>query len=131
PRGARTIYPTACLPFTMCYEYTPDDYGMPAELFEKVSITCADATNMSLGTSVVTVNSGTYWVIAECHEEFGVVQYISDEWMVRPMASVSATEQELIFPRGRPQDLYLWIPGQNGGQTLANLTEIFVEQLMP
>lgn len=126
---ARTM--TAVLPLTKPYAYEPDDYGMPAELFEKVSITCASNANMSLGTSVVTIASGTYWVIAECHEEFGVVQYISDEWLVRPMASASATEQELITSRGRLQDLYLWIPGQGGGQTLANLSEIFVEHMMP
>lgn len=129
--GPTTVNFTCAIPFTKRYAHEPGDYAMAAEMLERVSITCASAANLSLGTSAVTVNSGTYWVIAECHEEFDLVQHLQDEWIIRPFAAASTTEQELNFSKGRLQDLYLWIPGQNGGQTLANLTEVYVEHLMP
>ena len=118
---------SAYLPITKRYVHTPEDFGLAAELLKTVKIACALGSDMSLGTSVVTVNSGTYWVIAECHEEMSVIQHAVDEWVVRDFDS---TSQSKLITDGRLHDLYLYIPGANGGQTLANLTEAWIEQLM-
>lgn len=129
--GPTTVNFTCAIPLTKKYAHEPGDYSMAAEMLERISVTCAKGSNLSLGASVVTVNSGTYWVICECHEEFDLVQHLQDEWIVRPFAAASTTEQELNFSKGRIQDLYLHIPGSDGGQTLANLTDVYLEHLMP
>ncbi len=129
--GPTTVNFTCAIPLSKRYAHEPGDYAMAAEMLQRVSIECADATDLSLGAVVWTTNSGTYWVIAECHEEFDLVQHMQDEWIMRDFASTSATELLLQYPKGRIQDLYLYVRGANGGQTLANLTDVYVEHLMP
>ena len=129
--GPTTVNFTCAIPLTKYWCHEPSDYGMAAEMLERVSITCAAETDIELGSVAATIHSGTYWVIAECHEEFDLVQHLQDEWVVRPFAAASTTEQELNFSKGRIQDLYLYVRGADGGQTLANLTDVYIEHLMP
>lgn len=129
--GPTTVNFTCAIPISKRYAHEPGDYAMAAEMLERVSITCAAETDIELGAVAATIHSGTYWVIAECHEEWDLVQHLQDEWVVRPFAAASTAEQELNFSKGRIQDLYLYVRGADGGQTLANLTDVYIEHLMP
>jgi hypothetical protein len=132
--GPTVVNMTLSVPLTKRYVYEGGDYALAVELLDAIKVRCADAAIMSLGTSVVTVNSGSYYVIIEAHEEMGIVQHVPDEWIVKPFDGAGAAgvlEKELTFTKGRLHDLYVYVPGANGGQTLANLSEIFVEHLMP
>jgi len=121
---------TISIPLAKPFAYDAEDNMLAAELLDKVSVRCADATNMSVGGATVTVNSGSYWVIAECVEQMGIVQHVPDEWIVRSFSAAAQTEFELLFGVGRCHDLYIWVPGAEGGQTLANLTEVNIEHVM-
>ncbi len=121
--GPTSINFTALVPLAKTYAHEADDYSLPAHLFRELRIGMAQGTDMSLGTSVVTVNSGSYWVIAECHEEMGVVWHAVDTISEQDF---DTTLSGTFNVNGRPQDLYLFIRGQTGGATLANLTDVFI-----
>lgn len=126
--GPTTVKFSLALPIAKPFAYDPYETGLAAELLAKVAIGQAQSADMSLGSSAVTVNSGTYWVIAECHEEMAVVQHAVDEWVQQDFDTTTTGK---LRTDGRLHDLYLFVRGANGGATLANLTEAWVEHVMP
>lgn len=114
---------TAVIPLSKPFAFEPDDYALPAYLLREVKIGMAQGSDMSLGSSVVTVNSGDYWIIAECHEEFGVVQHAVDTISELDFDTASSGTMPV---NGRPHDLFLFVRGADGGASLANLTDVFI-----
>lgn len=117
---------TAVVPLAKPFAFEPDDYSLPAYLMREHRIGMAQSTDLSLGASVVTVNSGSYWLIAECREEFGAIEHAVDCWSVQEFdTSTSGT----IPVNGRAQDLYLFVKGASGGASLANVTDVFIPNI--
>lgn len=124
------ITATAYVPLAKPFAYEPGDFCLATEMLNLISLRCARAAQMSIGGATVAIDSGSYYVVLECIEQMGLVQHAVDEWIVRDFASVSATELELNVG-GRIHDALLYIPGGDGGQSLANLDEAMVEHVMP
>lgn len=113
------------IPLRKRYVHEMEDHALAAELLDQVIIGCADEGEMSLGTSVVTINSGSYWLIFECHEEMDIVYHAVDEVKVQDFESTTATEPRLNV-NGRLQALLLFVRGASGGESLANLTAAWI-----
>lgn len=126
--GAADYKFTAVVPLSKPWAYDPDDTALPSDFFEELRVGMALGTDMSLGATIV-VNSGTYYVIAECYESMAVVLPAQDVWRQVDLATTASLDGE-IDTGGRLQDLYIYVPGANGGQTLANLTEAGIQHLM-
>lgn len=121
----QTLTATCHIPFRKQFTHEIEDYSLAAELLLHVKIGCASSAEMSLGSSVVTVNSGNYWLIFECHEEMDVVYHSVDEVKVQDFESTTATEPRLNV-NGRLQALLLFVRGADGGASLANLTSAWI-----
>ena len=125
-QNGQTVLLTLPLPLAKPFAHEGGDYAMAAELGEQIRISCASAAELSgLSTSQVVINSGSYWVLAECHEEMDVVVHAIDEIKVQDFESSAATEARLVT-NGRLQDLLLMCRGLSGGKDLANLTEAWI-----
>lgn len=121
------VYVTCCIPLAKPYSFEYDDFSLPQEHFLELAVGLAQGADMSLGTSVVTVNSGTYWVVCDWHEEMSIVQHAVDTWKQQDFdTSATGTFQT----GGRLQDMFLFVRGANGGASLANLTDAFIPQIM-
>jgi len=118
-----TIEVTACLPLAKPFAFADDDTSLPAYLMRELKLGMAQNTDMSVGGATVTVTAGSYWVIAECREEHGVVHHSLDCWTER---AFDTSDSGTIAVNGRPQDLYLTVRGANGGASLADLREVFI-----
>jgi hypothetical protein len=123
----QTLTATVLIPMEKPHMHTPDDYSLPADQLEFVEIGCAIGTEMALNGNTVTINSGNYWLIFECHEEMDVVHHCVDE--IKTQDFESSTSQEVrLNVHGRLQDLLLFVRGNAGGASLANLTSIGISQ---
>lgn len=116
------------IPMSKRFAKRPIDFALPADLLHKVTIECADPSELSLGSAVVTIDSGRYYVMAHCHEEFEVELKVEDVVKSTPFPS---TDGVTIKAGGRMQDLVLFARGANGGASLSNLTDVRVEELIP
>jgi len=123
----QTLRATLSIPFERRYMHTPEDYALAAELIERIKIGCALASEMSLGTSVVTINSGSYYIVFECVEEHDIIYHAIDEVRTQDFESTTATEPRLNV-NGRLQELFLFVRGAEGGASLANLTSAWIHQ---
>jgi len=123
----QTLIATCVIPMAKPFAHTPEDYSLAAELLDYVEIGCASSAEMSLGSSVVTVNSANYWLIFECHEEMDVIQHAVDLIAVQDFESTTSQECRLNV-HGRLQDLMLFVRGANGGASLANFTSGGIKQ---
>lgn len=112
---------TASIPLSHPFAYDPDDTAIPSELLDEVAIGMATDANMSLGTSAVTINSGYYYLIAECYESMAIVLPSLSVWRQVEGTAVSQVDYE-VDTGGRLQDLLFMIPGDIGG-SLANLSK--------
>ncbi len=121
--AGQTLRATCYVPLAKPYAKEPGDFSMAAELLNFIKIYNASNAEMSLGTSVVTITAGNYWVVAECHEEFDIVHHVVDEVKVQDFDS---TLESKLSVDGRLHDLYLYIRGAAGGLTLANLNEAWL-----
>lgn len=122
-----TVRATMVIPFAKPNMHEPGDYSLAAEELEHIRIRCATSAECSLSTSVVTINSGNYYVIFECHEELDVVYHAVDEVKVQDFSSTTSQEERLNV-NGRLQELLLYVRGADGGLTLANLTSAWIHQ---
>jgi hypothetical protein len=125
--NGQTLRATLSIPLSRRNMHTDEDYALAAELIERIKIGCALASEMSLGSSVVTINSGSYYLIFECHEEHDIIYHAVDEVRVQDFESTTATEPRLNV-NGRLQELFLFVRGAAGGASLANLTSAWIHQ---
>jgi hypothetical protein len=116
------------IPMSKRFAKRPADFALPADLLHKVSIECADASELSLGSAVVTIDSGRYYVVAHTHEEFDVELKCEDEVKAAPFPS---TDGITLKVGGRLQDLMVFARGASGGAAMANFTDVRVEELIP
>ncbi len=107
-----------------------EDTALPADVFAKLVITPEVASaNLNPGGSGSTASiSGNYWVIAHCHEEHGIALKSVDQ--VKADTFTSTTEHFLTVG-GKLHNLGFWKAGATGGASLANLSNILIEGVMP
>ena len=123
-----TVTASCYIPFKKRFTQRDEDYSLAAELLLHVKIGCALQSEISgLGGATVTLTSGTYWLIFECHEEMDVVYHAVDEVRVQDFESTTTQESRLNVS-GRLQSLALFVRGADGGASLANLTSAWIHQ---
>lgn len=120
------IVVSAYLPMSKAHLFEPDDTAMAADVFKQLTIKMAQPGDLSLGTSVVVINSATYYVIAECYEEEDVVQHAVDVISIEDMES--RTESKIVVG-GKLTDLLAMAPGAGGGQTMGGIATVRVLEL--
>jgi len=118
------------IPLSKPFAYDPDDTSLPSDFFDELRIGMASAAEFSLGTCVATIFSGFYYVVADCYESMSILLNAQDVWRTIDAGAVSQVDHE-IDTGGRLQDLFLFVPGANGGQTLANLTAVAIQHSQP
>lgn len=125
--NGQTVRATMVIPFEKPNMHEPGDYSLAADELEHIRIRCATSAELSLGSSEVTINSGNYYVIFECHEELDVVYHAVDEVRVQDFSSTTSQEERLNV-NGRLQELLLYVRGAEGGASLANLTSAWIHE---
>ncbi len=118
--------PTLWIPMAKPYTRDPQDFALPVDMFKHLVITNMPSTDLNIGTSVVTVDSISYYVIAEVHEELEVRIPCVDEIAMTELTT--ATEGRLSI-NGKLHDLTLHARGASGGASLANLTDVRIDEL--
>jgi len=118
------------IPMEKPFAYDPGDTGLPSDFFEELVIGFASAADFTLGSCVATIHSGSYYVVADCYETMSIILTAQDVWREVNAGSVSQVDHE-IDTGGRLQDLFLFVPGAQGGQTLANVTAAAIQHSMP
>ncbi len=118
---------TLYVPLAKPYAYDGLDFSMAADVFKLLRIKMAQEADLevSAGTTV-TLNSGTYWAVAECYEEAEVVQHGVDEVYVRDF---DADDETKVNVTGRLHDLVLYSPGEEGGENLGDILDVRVKEL--
>ena len=115
---------TQIVPMSKPFAKRPRDFALAADSFDKFVIQAANLAEVNVSGGSITVDTGTYYVIACCHEEFSVELKARDQ--VKDTLFGSTTEQ-IIHVAGRLQDLSLYARGASGGASLANLTNVRIE----
>ncbi len=128
--GPVTVSISAAIPLSKPYDFEPDDTALPSYMFNELKIGMAQDADLSTGAPTVTVHSGSYWVIAECHEEMAAVHHAVDTIFEQDFDTAASGT---LSVNGRLQDLFLFVRGVNGGASLANLTSATIptENILP
>jgi hypothetical protein len=103
----------------------PYEYAMAADVFKNLRLGQAKNTTLSVGGSgsdSVTINSGTYYIVAICHLEDHVILHGVDQVTASDFQSQLQTT---LVCSGRPMDLLVYIPGAGGGTALSWTTANF------
>jgi len=104
-----------------------EDFAMPADDFGKAVITSMGANDLDIGTSDVTFTSGSYYIWAECYEEVGKVKFYLDDY-VKSDDLQSQAQTVLTGLDGKLQDLLIHARGASGGASLANFTDVTIDE---
>jgi len=115
------------VPLLRPYMQQPYATAMPVDMFQLIRIGMTNNAYMSLGTSAVTINSGSYYVVADCFAEpkaAGVHSYAVDVVTVNDFPNAATTQMQ-INVQGRPVDQALYVPAAGGGSpiTTAQITQ--------
>jgi hypothetical protein len=124
----QAIKVTLYIPMERRYAVEPRDYSMPVDLLQEVRIECADPTELDDDGGTVTITSLSYHVIAWCHEEFAVRVCPYD--LVSVMALPATTGGQIPIS-GRLHNLALFARGTSGGASMANLTDVRIDTILP
>lgn len=120
---------TAVVPLSHDWAYDPNDSAVPSEFLDKIRVGMANATDMAAGsTSVLTINSGYYWLVAECYETQSIILNPISVWRQVDALTTSQVDHEIDLG-GHLMDLFFFVPGASGGQTLANLSKAGIQFL--
>jgi len=121
--------PSFMIPIPMAKRFTkrPKDYSLPAELLSRFAIDCADAAEVGVAGGTIGI-VGSYYVIAECHEEKSIELKCEDEVKAFVLANTSGGQ---LVVGGRLTDLSLFQRAASGGGSLANLTDVRIDQAVP
>lgn len=103
------------------FAYDPDDTSLPAYLLDNVAIGMAQNADMATGTSVITITSGKYWLVVEGHEEMSVIHHCNQTHLQQDFETSTLGTLPV---NGRLKDLILFKRGQNGGASIANITDV-------
>jgi hypothetical protein len=113
------------IPMSKPLIHTPEDTALPADSFAKVIVQGMSSSDLNLGTSVVTFDAGTYYIIADCHEEHDLQFHCVD---VVKVDELTSTTEGVISVGGKVHDMTLWARGAAGGASLANLTSVRIDE---
>lgn len=113
------------VPMSKPHAHTPEDFALPADEFAKVILTCMSASDMNLGSGTVNVDSVTYYVMVDAHEEHDLQFHCVD---VVKADLLTSTSEGVLSISGKLHDLILWARGQSGGASLANLTDVRIDE---
>jgi hypothetical protein len=118
------------IPLERQFAVEPRDYSLPADLLSELRIDCADTGELDDdgGTVTIAASGLSYYVIAWCHEEFSVRVCPHD--LVGVTALPATTGMQLPV-QGRLHDLAFMARGTSGGASMANLTDVRIDTIMP
>lgn len=114
------------IPLAKPRAYDGLDFSMAADVFKCLKIKGIDVSTAGMGATLA-LDSARYWVEAECYEETEVKQHAVDTIFVQDFES--ATETKVLIG-GRLHDLFIYAPGDEGGQDLDSYTDVRVKELM-
>jgi len=126
--GPTTVNLSLYVPLRKEYCENPEAFSLPADHWSHITLKTPGATAMSLGTSVCTINSGSYYVEAICHASRLAFDYCVDT--VSAVDFKSTLETDLVVS-GRVHDLLIYTPGAHGGLKLTGVTEVNVVDEFP
>ncbi len=115
------------VPMTKHYGKRGKDFGLPAELLAKLTIEGANLAEVGVAGGTITC-TGSYYVIAECHEEQSVELKAEDEVKSQPFTNTSGGS---IVTGGRLHELGIFARGAAGGADISNFTDIRIDDLLP
>ncbi len=116
------------IPMAKHYGKRGRDFALPAELLAKVTIEAASLSEVGVGGGTVSAVTATYYIIAECHEEESVELHAEDEVRSQPFTNTSGGQ---LVVQGKLQALGIFARGASGGASLANFTDIRIDQMLP
>lgn len=99
------------------------DYSLPADSFNLIRIGMGQNADLSIDDVVMTINSAQYWVSADCHAEDTARTYAVD---TISQADFDSTLQTKINVSGRIHDLFLYVPGEQGGVRLTGIDQVML-----
>jgi len=114
------------VPMSKRHTHTPEDFALPVDLFKQLVVEYPGANVFDIGTTDISIDFINYYVIAECHEELDLVIHCEDEVAQTDMTS---TTEGRIVTGGKLHDLFLHATGASGGASLANLTDVRIDEL--
>jgi hypothetical protein len=115
------------IPMSKRFTHTPDDFAMPVDNFKMLTIEFASSSVFNIGSVVVSsIDFLNFYVIADCHEELDLQIHCEDEVSATDLTSL--TEGRLVVG-GKLHDLVLHATGASGGASLANLTDVRIDEL--
>lgn len=119
------------VPLAKRHTFDEGDFAMLAAVFKHVSFVAPTGAFLSLGTSVVTIDQPwNYTIIAWCDEAHpGEVPFLSEDEC--STTDFSTLTQQRLSVEGRLHDLQLYQAGANGGGSLANLTDVRIDGILP
>lgn len=115
------------IPMTKHYGVRGKDFGLPAELLAKITIEGGNMAEVGVAGGTITC-VGTYFVIAECHEEESVGLYAEDEVKAQEFTNTSGGQ---IVIGGKLHDLAIFQRAAAGGGSQANFTDVRIDQILP
>jgi hypothetical protein len=113
------------IPMAKPLVHSPEDFSLPADEFRKIIVQMMTAGALDIGSSVVTVDTISYYVVAECHEEHDLVFHAKDT--VKADLLQGLTEGTFQV-NGKIHDLILHANGASGGAALTNFTDIRIDE---
>lgn len=119
--GTTALY----IPMSKPLVHTADDFALPNDTFAKVVVQGMSASDLDISTSDVTLDSVDYYIVADCHEEHDLQFHCID---VVKMDELTSTTEGVISVNGKMHDLYLHARGASGGASLANLTDVRIDE---
>lgn len=119
--GTTAIY----VPLAKPLVHTPDDFALPGDEFGKVIITDCAAADLDIGSCDATIDSVDYYLILDAVEEHDLQLHCTDVVKADLMTS---TSEGVISVMGKLHDLIFWAAGAAGGASLANLTDVRIDE---
>lgn len=115
------------IPMAKRFTVRPEDFALPVDNFKDLVIDFASSTVFNIGAVVVSsIDSLNFYVIADCYEELDLQIHCEDE--VSATLMTSTTEGRIVVG-GKLHDLVLHAQGASGGASLANLTDVRIDEL--
>jgi len=104
------------------------DFELPAYLLEKVEVKLADNSTLDIGSSAVTINSGSVYVNAWCREIDSLALPVPWEFKT---ASWSGTDEQVIAVNGALlYSAFVYANGASGGASLAGFDDHRIDGLI-
>lgn len=116
------------IPMTKPFIRRGKDFALPADIFSKITVDTNSLAGAATGTTVLSAQTLTYYVLAEWHEEFSVEFKAED---VIKSSNFSSNTQASLNLSGAVHDLFLLKEDSTagGGTSLSAITDARIEDL--